>query len=221
GELAQDFDVGLLLRELRAQPLEPAELRIGGGNGEAFVESVHEAPNLLLVHRRKQRDCRTGFRAERLHDAVGDSHPRTEANRPEVPTAAAVPEPNGPCECRAQRSLCLLVGHPGDVDAGQGHAGLAQYRRGRIPAQSRREARRQYRKLLFTTDGAEKFIGGVILFDETIRQTTSDGTSFPKLLESKGIVPGIKVDKGAKPLALAEGETVTEGLDRLRERLAE
>src|SRR5439155_14958336 len=60
-----------------------------------------------------------------------------------------------------------------------------------------------------------------ILYDETIRQSSSDGTPFPKLLESKGVIPGIKVDEGAKALALAEGETITEGLDGLRERLAE
>src|SRR5438132_6405400 len=90
-----------------------------------------------------------------------------------------------------------------------------------IGVESTEDTRRAYRELLFTTEGAEEFIGGVILFDETIRQQASDGTPFPKLLESKGIVPGIKVDTGAKPLALAEGETVTEGLDGLRERLAE
>jgi fructose-bisphosphate aldolase class I len=90
-----------------------------------------------------------------------------------------------------------------------------------IGVESTEETRRAYRELLFTTEGAEEFIGGVILYDETIRQQASDGTPFPKLLESKGIVPGIKVDTGAKPLALAEGETVTEGLDGLRERLAE
>jgi fructose-bisphosphate aldolase, class I len=90
-----------------------------------------------------------------------------------------------------------------------------------IGTESTEETRRAYRELLFTTEGAEEFIGGVILFDETIRQKASDGTPFPKLLESKGIVPGIKVDTGAKPLALAEGETITEGLDGLRERLAE
>ncbi len=83
------------------------------------------------------------------------------------------------------------------------------------------ENRRGYRDLLFTTPGAEEFISGVILFDETIRQQSADGTPFPKLLESKGIIPGIKVDQGAKPLAHADGETVTEGLDGLRERLAE
>src|SRR3954469_11980602 len=88
-----------------------------------------------------------------------------------------------------------------------------------IGVESNEEARRAYRDLLFTTEGAEEYIGGVILFDETLRQSSADGTPFPKLLESKGIVPGIKVDTGAKPLALAEGETVTEGLDGLRERL--
>jgi fructose-bisphosphate aldolase class I len=78
-----------------------------------------------------------------------------------------------------------------------------------------------YRELLFTPEGVEEYISGVILFDETIRQSSSDGTPFPKLLESKGVIPGIKVDKGAQPLALAEGETVTEGLDGLRGRLEE
>jgi len=90
-----------------------------------------------------------------------------------------------------------------------------------IGVESTEETRRAYRELLFTTEGAEEFIGGVILYDETIRQKASDGTPFPKLLESKGIVPGIKVDTGAKPLALAEDETVTEGLDGLRSRLEE
>jgi fructose-bisphosphate aldolase class I len=90
-----------------------------------------------------------------------------------------------------------------------------------IDVESTEDTRRAYRELLFTTEGAEEYISGVILYDETIRQETSDGTPFPKLLESKGIIPGIKVDKGATPLALAEGETITEGLDGLRERLAE
>src|SRR5947207_9395239 len=90
-----------------------------------------------------------------------------------------------------------------------------------IGVESTEDNRRAYRELLFATEGAEEFISGVILFDETIRQSASDGTPFPKLLESKGIIPGIKVDKGAKPLPLAEGETITEGLDGLRERLAE
>src|SRR5581483_11048535 len=69
-----------------------------------------------------------------------------------------------------------------------------------IGVESTEDNRRAYREMLFTTEGAEEYISGVILFDETIRQSSSDGTPFPKLLESKGIVPGIKVDKGAKPL---------------------
>jgi fructose-bisphosphate aldolase class I len=75
--------------------------------------------------------------------------------------------------------------------------------------------------MLFTTAGIEEFISGVILFDETIRQKADDGTAFPEVLSRQGIIPGIKVDKGAKPLAGAPGEKVTEGLDGLRERLAE
>src|SRR5205823_4248253 len=90
-----------------------------------------------------------------------------------------------------------------------------------IGIESTEESRRAYRDMLFTTEGAEEFISGVILFDETIRQSSADGTPFPELLASKGIIPGIKVDQGAKPLALAEGETITEGLDGLRRRLEE
>jgi fructose-bisphosphate aldolase, class I len=90
-----------------------------------------------------------------------------------------------------------------------------------IGVDSTEESRRAYRDLLFTTPGAEQFISGVILFDETIRQSSADGTPFSQLLAAKGIVPGIKVDTGAKALALADGETVTEGLDGLRERFAE
>jgi fructose-bisphosphate aldolase, class I len=90
-----------------------------------------------------------------------------------------------------------------------------------IQVDSTEENRRGYRDLLFTTPGMEEHISGVILFDETIRQSSADGTPFPKMLEKKGVIPGIKVDKGAKPLALAEGETVTEGLDGVRDRLAE
>ena len=82
------------------------------------------------------------------------------------------------------------------------------------------ESRRTYRGLLFTTPGAEQFISGVILYDETIRQKTNDGVLFPDYLARKGILPGIKVDTGAKNLALCPGEKVTEGLDGLRERLA-
>jgi fructose-bisphosphate aldolase class I len=84
------------------------------------------------------------------------------------------------------------------------------------------EANRQaYRQLLFTAKEAAPYIGGVILYDETLRQSADDGTPFPKLLTDQGILPGIKVDGGAKDLAGAPGEKITEGLDGLRERLAE
>jgi fructose-bisphosphate aldolase class I len=86
---------------------------------------------------------------------------------------------------------------------------------------STEETRRHYRQMLFTTPGLGEHIGGVILFDETIRQSTDDGIPFVKVLEAAGSIPGIKVDTGAKPLALFPDETVTEGLDGLRERLAE
>ncbi len=83
------------------------------------------------------------------------------------------------------------------------------------------EKRRQYRELIVTTPGLGESISGAILFDETVRQHTTDGTPFVKALQNAGIVPGIKVDAGAKDLALHPGEKVTEGLDGLRERLAE
>jgi fructose-bisphosphate aldolase, class I len=83
------------------------------------------------------------------------------------------------------------------------------------------EARRAYRELLFTTPGLGNYISGVILYEETIRQTSADSTPFVKLLQHHNIVPGIKVDTGAKPIAGCPGETVTEGLDGLRERLRE
>jgi fructose-bisphosphate aldolase class I len=88
-----------------------------------------------------------------------------------------------------------------------------------IGIESTEDNRRAYRDMLFTTEGVEEYISGVILFDETIRQNGINGTPFPKVLESKGVIPGIKVDLGAKPLALAPGETITEGLDGLRGRL--
>ncbi len=90
-----------------------------------------------------------------------------------------------------------------------------------IQVESTKENRRLYRETLFTTQGASDFISGVILFDETIRQKAADGTSLTKVLDTQGIMPGIKVDKGAKALAGAAGETVSEGLDGLRDRLIE
>ena len=83
------------------------------------------------------------------------------------------------------------------------------------------EERRKWRELLFATDGLEDEVSGVILFDETCRQTSSDGVPLPELLIQHGVMPGIKVDTGAKPLACSPNEKITEGLDGLRERLAE
>jgi fructose-bisphosphate aldolase class I len=91
-----------------------------------------------------------------------------------------------------------------------------------IGAESTKKTRNAYRDLLFTADGIENHISGVILFDETLRQSTiNDGTPYPEHLTNLGIIPGIKVDKGAKPLAGFPDETVTEGLDGLRQRLEE
>lgn len=83
------------------------------------------------------------------------------------------------------------------------------------------EARRDYRELIVTTPGLEDYISGAILTDETIRQKTLDGVPFVKVLDNAGIIPGIKVDAGAKDMAAHPGEKITEGLDGLRERLAE
>jgi fructose-bisphosphate aldolase, class I len=90
-----------------------------------------------------------------------------------------------------------------------------------IGCESTEDRRRAYREMLFTTEGASDHISGVILFDETIRQNASDGRPLPKLLESVGIIPGIKVDKGAVKLAKSPDELVTDGLDGLRDRLVE
>lgn len=90
-----------------------------------------------------------------------------------------------------------------------------------IKLESTEEHRRSYREMLFTAPNANNWISGVIFYDETIRQKTRDGVPFPEYLTKAGIIPGIKVDTGAKPLAGFPGETITEGLDGLRERLIE
>ena len=120
-----------------------------------------------------------------------------------------------------QSTARALVSEGKGILAADESTGTIKKRFDSIGVESTEETRRAYRELLFTTEGAEEFISGVILFDETIRQSASDETPFPKLLESKGIIPGIKVDAGAKPLALTDGETITEGLDGLRGRLEE
>ncbi|HXG52653.1 MAG TPA: class I fructose-bisphosphate aldolase [candidate division Zixibacteria bacterium] len=90
-----------------------------------------------------------------------------------------------------------------------------------IKIESNENTRRAYREMLFTTKGIEEAISGVILFDETLRQSASDGTPFPQLLARKGVIPGIKVDKGTVDLPGFPGEVVTEGLDGLRARIKE
>src|SRR5438309_3337521 len=114
-----------------------------------------------------------------------------------------------------------LVAEGKGILAADESTGTIKKRFDTIGVESTEENRRAYRNLLFTTPGAKEFISGVILFDETIRQKADDGTPFPELLASGSVIPGIKVDKGAKPLAHADGETVTEGLDGLRQRLEE
>ncbi len=91
----------------------------------------------------------------------------------------------------------------------------------KVGVEKTEENRRAYREMLLTTQGLSDYISGAILFDETIRQKLSDGTPFPEHMKKVGIIPGIKVDTGAKELAGHPGEKVTEGLDGLRERLAE
>ena len=87
--------------------------------------------------------------------------------------------------------------------------------------ESTADNRRDYRELLLTSSALPDTVGGVILYDETLRQSTASGIPFPELLTGLGVIPGIKVDTGAKALAACPGETVTEGLDGLRERLTE
>jgi fructose-bisphosphate aldolase class I len=91
-----------------------------------------------------------------------------------------------------------------------------------IGVDSTSDARRDYRELLFrSSDAMSKYISGVILYDETIRQNAKDGTPLVKIIEKAGVIPGIKVDKGTQPLPFSPGEVITEGLDGLRERLVE
>jgi fructose-bisphosphate aldolase, class I len=100
-------------------------------------------------------------------------------------------------------------------------AGTCKKRFDSVNVECNEENRRAYRELLFTTPGAGDFISGVILFDETLRQKTKDGTPFADYLKKNGIIPGIKVDAGAQDMALHPGEKVTEGLDKLAARMKE
>ena len=100
-------------------------------------------------------------------------------------------------------------------------SGTIEKRFNTINVESTEENRRAYRDMLLTTPGLGKYISGAILYDETIRQSTSEGVTFVKTMEDAGIIPGIKVDTGAHPLAGHPGEKITEGLDGLRQRLEE
>ncbi|HEX5128681.1 MAG TPA: class I fructose-bisphosphate aldolase [Usitatibacter sp.] len=100
-------------------------------------------------------------------------------------------------------------------------AGTCKKRFDSVKVECTEENRRAYREMLFTTPGIEQHVSGVILFDETLRQSTRDGVNFGKYLQSRGIIPGIKVDAGAHDMALHPGEKVTEGLDGLQKRMAE
>jgi fructose-bisphosphate aldolase class I len=125
-------------------------------------------------------------------------------------------------EKKALESNAAAMVAPGKgILAADESSGTIKKRFDKIKLESTVESRRAYRELLFSAPGAEKHISGVILYDETIRQKASDGRPFPEMLTSRGILPGIKVDAGAKPLAGFPGETITEGLDGLRERLTE
>jgi len=118
------------------------------------------------------------------------------------------------------RTAAAMVAKGRGILAADESSGTCETRFKTINTACTEENRRAYRGLLFTTPGVEQFISGVILYDETTRQKTHDGVLFPDYLAGKGILPGIKVDTGAKNLALCPGEKVTEGLDGLRERLA-
>jgi fructose-bisphosphate aldolase, class I len=120
-----------------------------------------------------------------------------------------------------ERTARALVAPGKGILAADESTGTMTKRLEGVGVESTEESRRRFRELLFTTAEAERHISGVILYDETLRQDASDGTPIPDLLDRRGLIPGIKVDTGAKPLAGADGETVTEGLDALRERLAE
>jgi fructose-bisphosphate aldolase class I len=119
------------------------------------------------------------------------------------------------------KTAAAMVARGKGVLAADESSGTCEKRFKSVNVECTEDNRRAYRGLLFTTPGVEQYVSGVILFDETLRQKTSDGVPFPAYLAGKGILPGIKVDKGAQDLALCPGEKVTEGLDGLRARLAE
>ena len=124
-----------------------------------------------------------------------------------------------PDQLRATANALVAPGK-GILAADESH-GTIEKRFAAIGVSATEETRRGYREMLFTTPGLREYISGAILYDETLRQTATDGTPLVAVLTRQGIIPGIKVDKGAKALAGFPGEKITEGLDGLRERLLE
>ena len=122
-------------------------------------------------------------------------------------------------ELRATATALVAPGK--GILAADESSGTIKKRFDSIQVESTEDRRRDYRELLFTTEGAAEFISGVILYDETLRQHTADGTPLPEVLSGQGVIPGIKVDTGTTGLAGFEGEKITEGLDGLAKRLAE
>lgn len=120
-----------------------------------------------------------------------------------------------------ERTARALVAPGKGILAADESSGTIKRRFDGIGVPSTEENRRDYRELLLAAPGSGDHISGVILYDETLRQSASDGTPFVEVMRAQGIIPGIKVDKGTKPLPFAPDETITEGLDGLHERCAE
>lgn len=120
-----------------------------------------------------------------------------------------------------QEVAAALVAKPKGILAADESGGSTEKRFAQFGIESTEENRRQYRQLFFTTPDIEAYISGIILFDETARQKSDEGELFPDLITRRGMIPGIKVDKGLEPLPEFEGETVTSGLDGLQARLGE
>jgi fructose-bisphosphate aldolase class I len=120
-----------------------------------------------------------------------------------------------------ERIANAMVARGKGILAADESSGTIKKRFDSIKVESTEPNRRDYREMLFRTPAMKDHISGVILYDETIRQKAQDGTPLPKIIESMGSIPGIKVDKGTKPLAFCPNETITEGLDGLRERCVE
>ena len=120
-----------------------------------------------------------------------------------------------------EKVAAAMVATDKGILAADESTGTIKKRFDKIKLESTADSRRAYRELLFATPGMAKSISGVIFYDETLRQKTSAGVPFPEYLSKLGVLPGIKVDMGAKPMAGFPNETITEGLDGLRERLIE